>query len=68
MGRAFRVLKRTAHLTIAVSERPEKIVAVAPEGAPKRARGARPSASAGRPAKGSTRQTKPAGKAKKAKE
>jgi large subunit ribosomal protein L22 len=37
MGRAFRVLKRTAHLTIHVSERPEKIVAVAPEGeAPKR--------------------------------
>ncbi len=32
MGRAFRVLKRTAHLTIAVSERPEKVVAVATEG------------------------------------
>jgi large subunit ribosomal protein L22 len=29
MGRAFRVLKRTAHLTVQVSERPEKIVAVA---------------------------------------
>jgi large subunit ribosomal protein L22 len=29
MGRAFRVLKRTAHLTVHVSERPEKIVAVA---------------------------------------
>jgi len=28
MGRAFRVLKRTAHLTIEVGERPEKIVAV----------------------------------------
>jgi large subunit ribosomal protein L22 len=26
MGRAFRVLKRTAHLTIKVAERPEKIV------------------------------------------
>ena len=37
MGRAFRVLKRTAHLTVRVSERPEKIVAVAPGGqAPKR--------------------------------
>jgi len=37
MGRAFRVLKRTAHLTVHVSERPEKIVAVAPEAeAPKR--------------------------------
>ena len=26
MGRAFRVLKRTAHLTVQVSERPEKVV------------------------------------------
>jgi large subunit ribosomal protein L22 len=31
MGRAFRVLKRTAHLTVHVSERPEK---VAPVGTP----------------------------------
>ncbi len=31
MGRAFRVLKRTAHLTVHVSERPQKI---APVGAP----------------------------------
>src|SRR5437870_7659077 len=39
MGRAFRVLKRTAHLTVHVSERPEKIVAIAAsEGAPKRVR------------------------------
>ena len=29
MGRAFRVLKRTAHLTVRVSERPEKVVAMA---------------------------------------
>ncbi len=29
MGRAFRVLKRTAHLTVQVSERPEKVVPVA---------------------------------------
>jgi large subunit ribosomal protein L22 len=37
MGRAFRVLKRTAHLTVHVSERPEKIVAVGVDGeAPKR--------------------------------
>src|SRR5262247_300242 len=28
MGRAFRVLKRTAHLTVLVAERPEKVVAV----------------------------------------
>ncbi len=40
MGRAFRVLKRTAHLTVKVAERPEKIVAVAgPETRPKRPQG-----------------------------
>ena len=33
MGRAFRVLKRTAHLTVQVAERPEKIVPVAAAGA-----------------------------------
>ncbi len=39
MGRAFRVLKRTAHLTVEVAERPEKVVAVGMTGdAPKRAR------------------------------
>ena len=44
MGRAFRVLKRTAHLTVRVSERPEKVVAISTDheaaaGAePKRAR------------------------------
>jgi len=32
MGRAFRVLKRTAHLTVHVSERPAKAVAVAAAG------------------------------------
>jgi large subunit ribosomal protein L22 len=38
MGRAFRVLKRTAHLTVHVSERPEPVVpiAAASESAPKR--------------------------------
>ena len=42
MVRAFRVLKRTAHLTVHVSERVEKIVPVAAEGGdkPRRARGA----------------------------
>ena len=38
MGRAFRVLKRTAHLTVRVSERPEKAVAIAADGASKRPR------------------------------
>jgi hypothetical protein len=36
MGRAFRVLKRTAHLTVHVAERPETIVPVGGDGAPKR--------------------------------
>src|SRR5437867_2083864 len=37
MGRAFRVLKRTAHLTVHVAEHPEKVVAVAADqSAPKR--------------------------------
>jgi large subunit ribosomal protein L22 len=42
MGRAYRVLKRTAHLTVQVSERPEKVVAVAAAGeATRGARGAK---------------------------
>jgi large subunit ribosomal protein L22 len=36
MGRAFRVVKRTAHLTVRVAERPVVIPAVAVGGAPKR--------------------------------
>ena len=44
MGRAFRVVKRTAHLTVAVAERPTKVVATPDEGAPKRPRGAKPKA------------------------
>jgi len=53
MGRAFRVLKRTAHLTVQVSERPEKIVAVGKtagdEAAPKKR--ARATAKPAKPAK-----------------
>ncbi len=41
MGRAFRVLKRTAHLTVAVSERPEKVVPVASAGGKTTAKRAR---------------------------
>jgi large subunit ribosomal protein L22 len=41
MGRAFRVLKRTAHLTVAVAERPEKVVPVGGGAAPRRARTAK---------------------------
>jgi large subunit ribosomal protein L22 len=36
MGRAFRVLKRTAHITVQVAERPEKIVPVGGGGETKR--------------------------------
>jgi hypothetical protein len=32
MGRAYRVVKRTAHLTVKITERPLKIAKVAAEG------------------------------------
>jgi large subunit ribosomal protein L22 len=64
MGRAFRVLKRTAHLTVQVSERAEKIAAVtAGDGAPKR----RPRAGAPKKAK-TPAATAGAAHTKKAKE
>jgi large subunit ribosomal protein L22 len=78
MGRAFRVLKRTAHLTVQVSERPLHIESVpataepgAPEpatsaraaGAPKRPRGAKPKPKA--PAKGRARTASKTGGVKK---
>ncbi len=45
MGRAFRVVKRTAHLTVRVAERAVKVPAVADGGeAPRRPRGAKPKA------------------------
>jgi large subunit ribosomal protein L22 len=57
MGRAFRIVKRTAHLTVQVSERPSAVLAaaVAPQtgettmaaSTPKRPRGAKPKAQAG---------------------
>ena len=47
MGRAFRVVKRTAHLTVHVKEKPQAIVAApVSEGEPKRPRGAKPKAKA----------------------
>jgi large subunit ribosomal protein L22 len=59
MGRAFRVLKRTAHLTVLVSERPEAVVPVATsEEAPKRRTRSRATGS-------TTRATKVAKKTKK---
>src|SRR5947199_1859283 len=47
MGRAYRVLKRTAHLTVRVSERPEKVLAVAsPASGPATKRPRRPQGTA----------------------
>ena len=63
MGRAFRVIKRTAHLTVEVTERPSKVVAPV-EGGPKRARGASPKRAAKSSAKPG-RKTPAASKAKK---
>ena len=75
MGRAFRVVKRTAHLTVAVAERPSKVVAVPEaeggESTPKRPRGAKPKAkpAAGKkaPAKAAASKKKTAGKTDKKK-
>lgn len=71
MGRAFRVLKRTAHLTVHVAERPTHVAeAVTPqpqtptapaEGTPKRPRGAKP-----KPKPGAKRGAKAAAAKKKA--
>jgi large subunit ribosomal protein L22 len=44
MGRAFRVLKRTAHLTVHVSERPEKVAPVGASGGEGAAKRPRPGA------------------------
>jgi large subunit ribosomal protein L22 len=72
MGRAFRVVKRTAHLTVQVSEKPSKVVeTVEPvEGAPKRPRGAapkpKPKAKASTKPKAKSGARKKTGTAKKA--
>jgi len=67
MGRAFRVVKRTAHLTVRVAERPSKVVAsaAAPDGAPARPRraGAKPKGGASRTAKKSSTNKKSEAKA-----
>ena len=65
MGRAFRVLKRTAHLTVLVSERAEKVIAIAVGETPKRR--ARTAGSA-KPAAQPRRKAPAANAAKKAKE
>ena len=76
MGRAFRIVKRTAHLTVQVSERPVHIAAPAtPEpggasthpggGGPKRPRGAKPKAKPKTSAKAATKRNAKAGARKK---
>ena len=63
MGRAFRVVKRTAHLTVRVAEKPLKIAAVGTQGAEgKPAAGARKTAGAAKAA-GASKSTRGAKKA-----
>jgi large subunit ribosomal protein L22 len=70
MGRAFRVVKRTAHLTVAVTERPSDVVMVTtPESGstPKRPRGAKPKAKPAAKKPSAKAAGKSAGKKKKKK-
>jgi large subunit ribosomal protein L22 len=64
MGRAFRVVKRTAHLTVRVTERPLEIAAVAPAAEAPR-RGAKAAAPAAPAARRKTPARKTAAPAKK---
>jgi large subunit ribosomal protein L22 len=72
MGRAFRVVKRTAHLTVHVTEKPSPIVLPPDAETPKRTRQAKPKAArsgAARkraPAKTSSTRTRAKGGTKKA--
>ena len=50
MGRAFRVVKRTTHLTVEVTEKPQVIKAVGTEGTDKPRRAAKKAASGGKKA------------------
>ena len=62
MGRAFRVLKRMAHLTVQVSERPAPVIALAADEAPRRRTrtgvGKKPAAAERASAKKATKATK----------
>ena len=49
MGRAYRVVKRTAHLTVHVAERPEKVVAVGKDKDEGESRPKRPQRQKGQP-------------------
>ena len=68
MGRAFRIVKRTAHLTVQVSERPVHVsapVEIAAPGTPKRPRGAKPKAKPKASAKAAPKRNAKAGGARK---
>jgi large subunit ribosomal protein L22 len=68
MGRAFRIVKRTAHLTVQVSERPVHVsapIVTAAPGAPKRPRGAKPKAKPKTSGKAATKRNAKAGARKK---
>lgn len=69
MGRAYRVVKRTAHLTVHVAERPERVVAVgaAPETPRKRTAATRRASVSGGKAT-TARKRAPKAASKKAKE
>ena len=67
MGRAFRVVKRTAHLTVHVAERPVVIAAVGTADAPKRAAKAKSAASAGEAKAPARKRATPAKKSAAAK-
>jgi large subunit ribosomal protein L22 len=56
MGRAYRVVKRTAHLTVAVAERPEKAGAAAPPAGKARAGAKAAKGAAATPAAAKTRK------------
>ena len=51
MGRAFRIVKRTVHLTVEVTERPQVIKAISAEGDVKKPRGAVSTKTTKKPAK-----------------
>ena len=68
MGRAFRIVKRTAHLTVQVSERPVHVSAPIETGrpdAPKRPRGAKPKAKPAAARKTPAKRSAKAGGARK---
>ena len=66
MGRAFRVVKRSAHLTVKVAERPEKVKAAPPAGGETKVEG-KTGTRAARPAASRTKasKAKPAARASK---